>query len=88
MSSSNFSGKKCNIFFLLFLCNNLDVIILIIAEGGWSMTDTQIVKELVGLEPNLNVFNIEEVKLKGKKVEIAALVLTSGLCRRFHVLIC
>ena len=34
------------------------------------MTDTQIVKELVGLEPNLNVFNIEEVKLKGKKVKV------------------
>jgi len=51
------------------LCNNLGVIIVIIAEGGWSMTDTQIVKELVGLEPNLNVFNIEEVKLKGKIVK-------------------
>lgn len=36
--------------------------------------DTKIVSELVGLEPKLNVFNIEEVKLKGivvKVIEVA-----------------
>jgi transposase len=34
------------------------------------MTDTQMVKELVGLEPELNILKIEEVKLKGKIVKI------------------
>ena len=34
------------------------------------MTNTQIIKELVGLEPELNVFNVEEVKMKGKIVKI------------------
>lgn len=34
------------------------------------MTDTQIVNELVGLEPDLNILEIEEVKKKGKIVKI------------------
>lgn len=34
------------------------------------MTDTQIVKELVGLEPELNIGEIEEVKKNGKMVKI------------------
>ena len=35
-----------------------------------SMKDTQIVNVLVGLEPDLNVFNIEEVKKNVKIVKI------------------
>ena len=34
------------------------------------MTDTQIIKELVGLEPDLNIFKIEQVKKKGRMVKI------------------
>ncbi len=34
------------------------------------MTDTQIVQALVGLEPELNIFEIEKVKRKGKIVKI------------------
>ena len=34
------------------------------------MKDTQIVSVLVGLEPDLNIFNIEEVKKNGKIVKI------------------
>ena len=40
------------------------VTIEIIGEGGWRKMDTKIVSELIGLELKLNVFNIEEVKLK------------------------
>lgn len=59
MSHSNLSRNKSNIFFLLFLCHNLNVIIDI-TERGKSMADTQIVKKLVGLEPDLDIIKIEE----------------------------
>lgn len=49
------------IFFTLFLCHNLYVIIVSQKEEK-GMTDTQIVKDLVGLEPELNMGKVEEVK--------------------------
>ena len=41
-----------------------------ITEGGTSMTNTQIVKSLVSLEPELDVLEVEEVKKNGKSVKI------------------
>lgn len=41
-----------------------------ITEGGTSMTNTQIVKSLVNLEPDLDVLEVEEVKKNGKMVKV------------------
>ena len=41
-----------------------------ITEGGTSMTNAQIVKSLVNLEPDLDVLEVEEVKKNGKSVKI------------------
>ena len=61
--------KEQNIFFPLFLCHNL-IVTVEVTGGGMSMTNTRIIKELVSLEPDLDILQVEEVKIKNRIVKL------------------
>lgn len=57
------------VFFPLFLCHNLDMIVVII-EGGNRTTNTQDIKQLVALESCIKIIKVEEVRINNKKVKL------------------
>ena len=67
------------------VATSIVIVLFVFSVSVIPNSDTKIVQELVGLEPTLNIFEIEEVKRKGMAVKI---IHVTNLSKRVRCPIC